>query len=188
MAFLSGNPWFAPGLAALAIVLVWRSGPRGLVCVLMLGLAAAAANEFVAEPLKDGVGRARPYAALGDVILRVGRGNPLGSMPSAHALNAGLMAAVACLYYRRAAWWVVPIAIGIGVSRVYNGAHFPSDVLAGWGLGVASALIIVWMANLAWQRLGPRWAPRGFQRIPNLWSPERTWKASAAPPSPADGP
>jgi undecaprenyl-diphosphatase len=123
MRFLSGNALSGSALAALAAGLLWRSGRKGLVFVVLLGVAAALANELVAEPLKDWSRRPRPYAALNEVILRVGRGNPLGGMPSAHAMNAVLMATFATWFYRPAGWVVMPLAAGVGFSRVYNGAH-----------------------------------------------------------------
>lgn len=171
MRFLSGNPLFVPALGVLAVVLIWKDRPRGLVFVLLLAAAAGMANGLVADPLKHWIERPRPYAALPDAVLRVGRGNPLGSMPSAHAMNVGLMATVAGWYYRRAIPWLVPLALAVAVSRVYNGAHFPGDVLAGLGIGVGVGAFVVAGAQFLWRRLAPRVVPALAVRVPSLAHP-----------------
>lgn len=60
------------------------------------------------------------------------------SFPSGHAVgNLIFFGAIAMLGRRRADWIVAAIYIvGIGVSRVWLGVHWPSDVLAGWVEGV----------------------------------------------------
>ena len=176
MAFLSGNRLFAPALVALAIGLLWKGGRRGLVFVVLLGLAAALANEFIAEPLKHGVARTRPYAALGEAILRVGKGNPQGSFPSAHAMNSALIATIAGWYYRRSLWIGIPAAAGVALSRVYNGVHYPSDILAGALFGATFGLVFLRGADAAWRRWAPRWFPRAARWLPSLRNP-------SAPPS-----
>lgn len=75
------------------------------------------------------------------------------SFPSGHSLGSvvsfGLFSYLV-LFSMPAPWgWLVAVAMAflcilIGVSRVYLGAHFPSDVLAGWVFaGVMLAVIIV---------------------------------------------
>lgn len=184
MAFLSGNRLFAPALVLLVAALLWKGGRRGRVFVVVVGLAAALANEFIVEPLKDGVRRPRPYAALDDAVLRVGRGNPLGSFPSAHALNTALIAAVAGWYYRRSLWIGVPVAAGVALSRVYNGVHYPSDILAGATLGAGFGLAWIHAADALWRGPIRKFAPGAVARLPSLRDPDRP----ADPPAPVKPP
>jgi undecaprenyl-diphosphatase len=58
---------------------------------------------------------------------------------------------------RRLKAYVLGVAIGltllIGLSRIYLGVHWPTDVLAGWCAGSAWALIC-WIVTLWLQRRG----------------------------------
>ena len=66
------------------------------------------------------------------------------SFPSAHSTNAVTVFASLAINLRKR--WVTVLAIVIplltGISRCVVGAHYPTDVLAGWLLGVISVLIV----------------------------------------------
>lgn len=180
---LSGHPLFVPLLVVVAVGLLWRGGPRGWVFVVILGVAAGLANEFVAETLKDWVRRPRPYAALPDVLLRVGRGNPLGSMPSAHAMNMALIATVTAWFYPRVGVAVGVMALGVGWSRIYNGVHYPGDVLVGFASGAGFALLVLWAFERLWTGWVIRKRPGWGERLPSLLRPPARWgNADSAPP------
>lgn len=84
------------------------------------------------------------------------------SFPSGHAAgNMMFFGALAMLAGRRRAFGIAtPVIILIGVSRVWLGVHWPSDVAAGWieGLGWL-ALWGAWLPARGWEQQRARNAP-----------------------------
>jgi len=170
MPFLSGNPLFMPALGILAVAMGWKGGVRGRLCVVMLVLVVGCLNNAVVGELKEMIGRPRPFLEVSDVRLLVGAGKTW-SLPSSHAANwfAGL--AVSWVYYRRSAWFMVPLAFLVSLSRVYNGVHYPSDVMAGGLVGLILGAGGVGMLNWLWRSAGRRWFPLWWRRLPSLVCP-----------------
>lgn len=90
--------------------------------------------------LKYSIQRQRPFVAHSS-ILRQGPATDPWAFPSAHSSAAFVTATHIALENRK--WYVVvpayTWATAVGVSRMYNGYHYPSDVLAGAVLGTGSA-------------------------------------------------
>lgn len=130
----------------------------------LLVMLAAAGGATLSQGLKAIFDRERPEAALRAVEVM----NP--SFPSGHAmLSAVVFLTIGVLSahfarQRHVKFYAVSAAVVttllVGLTRVYLGVHWPSDVLAGWSLGAAWALSC-WLA--AWAGLRP-W--RGWLRSP----------------------
>jgi membrane-associated phospholipid phosphatase len=92
---------------------------------------AIVAAALAAELIKRVARRARP-----DHLPLLVRHQRTGSFPSGHAATA---AAAACALFiaapHLAAVWIAMAAL-MAASRVYVGVHWPTDVLAGAGLGL----------------------------------------------------
>jgi membrane-associated phospholipid phosphatase len=170
MPFLSDSPWFACFFFAGAVLLVWKGGARGRICALMLALSLFLGNWLVCDSIKNAVARLRPFQTLPDTILRVGRGGSF-SMPSSHAANWFCLTMVFLVYYRRTVRAMLPLALLVCFSRVYNGVHYPGDVLAGAVLGAGYSAAVIWLCDALWQFLGPRWFPLWKGQLPSLIHP-----------------
>ena len=71
------------------------------------------------------------------------------SFPSGHSTNA--MSVYGSLAAGTRKKWLAVLAAAlpllVGVSRVVVGAHYPTDVLAGWLIGVAAIVVIPWLQS-----------------------------------------
>lgn len=101
-------------------------------------LVALGVNQFVVAAVAE----PRPYAVLDHPLLLVAPTlDP--AFPSDHAVMAGAVAAGLWLVSRRLGVAAVAAvaAVVMAVARVYVGAHWPGDVLAGLVLGAAVTLL-----------------------------------------------
>ncbi len=120
--------WIARRSEDLARVSAALWAPAG--ALIALGL-----NQFLGQ----GVGEARPYATLPHVLVLVSRTSDF-SFPSDHAVMAGAVATGVLLVDRRLGVVTALAALLMAFARVYVGAHYPGDVLAGLLVGAVVVL------------------------------------------------
>ena len=124
-----------------AVLLVMRRWRPALALLLLVPLKLVAERQL----LKKLVERDRPGQTESNPILR--DVPPAGlSFPSGHAIVAAATLVILWPYLGRTGRVIATVlAVGVGVARIYLGAHNPLDVVAGAGLGLilGAALTLV---------------------------------------------
>ncbi|MEV7415551.1 phosphatase PAP2 family protein [Streptomyces sp. NPDC089919] len=153
-------PYLLAALAGLIAARTQRERRSAVaLCLLVLGL-----GQLLRYTLMLSLSRPRPPAA--DWATPYASGF---SFPSGHASTGVLTAGLLVLaVWRRGPRHRLPLAAGIalwglavGLTRVYLGVHWPTDVLGGWLFATAWLAGCVWL----WGRLVPP-APRGAHEGP----------------------
>ncbi|MGW4364489.1 phosphatase PAP2 family protein [Nocardia takedensis] len=146
-----------------------RRGHRGDAVLVGVTGAGAALLTFVGKRL---IGRARPPA-----VDRLAF-EPSLSYPSGHSLGSmavlGIVTVALLPRLHRTARRVTAVAAAIcfvaavGLSRVYLGVHWPTDVLAGWSIGALWVLMCVTAYGYARNRAEPNEtdSPSGADQAP----------------------
>lgn len=133
-------------LIALAVTIGLTFAWRGWTPVVLMAIASAGSLAITVTG-KDLAGRARPPQSLA-----VPPFESSASFPSGHTLNAtvvlGLTAYLLVIWLRKRRWRAVTLVVlgllvlAMGLSRVYLGHHWLTDVIAGWAVGLG------WLASV----------------------------------------
>ena len=129
------------------IALLWYKKHTSVIfiCIGIIG------GILLAWLLKFAIARPRPPESL-HLVESFG-----SSFPSAHSLYAACLACLAIYMYRQhSRFTIIMIGAGLwmlmmGISRVYLGVHFPSDVISGWSISFIwiSLWYMVWIRYCA---------------------------------------
>ena len=107
--------------------------------------------------------RPRPFTAHSSLTHVLGARTTDPSFPSDHAAAAFAIAFAVFAFSRRAGVGFLVVATLIGLSRIALGMHYPSDVLAGLLVGLASAALVT--------RAGRPWVSRLVALVSRISDP-----------------
>jgi len=88
----------------------------------------------IGKILKVSVTRLRPFINIPNLNIKK-IGIDKYSFPSGHTTGAFSLALIIALYFPIFGFITIPLAICVGISRIYIGVHYPTDVIMGVFIG-----------------------------------------------------
>ncbi len=121
---------------------IWVFAPKPWSTIGMQAFIALAISHIPVAIMKKAWPRLRPYLVFPNAKIYK---NPLKdhSFPSGHTTAIFSVVSPFVMTYYWLGLILIPVAAIIGISRMYLGLHYPSDVAAGCVIGVATAACTV---------------------------------------------
>ncbi len=143
MYWLSDKLIWIPMYLLIIFLMVRRYKMRGVLMLVFVGLTIALCDQTASGLLKNTVQRLRPShepALAGLIYLSKAGPGGLYGFASSHAANVFGLATFLCFVldskFRYLKYGLFFWAILVAYSRIYNGVHYPGDVLAGTIIGI----------------------------------------------------
>jgi len=92
------------------------------------------------------VNRQRPFV-VDEKVVNILSHDPSKSFPSGHATFFFTLAAMLFLLDRKLGSLLFLVVILMGIARIFAGVHWPSDILAGAAIGIATGSLIYFFAK-----------------------------------------
>ena len=143
MPIITNKDYWGIPILCLIIYLLFFGQKKGKIVLFLLIISLGINDYICASIIKPTIARLRPsHEFLEYINLLVPKGGKW-SMPSNHASNMFVLAAIISNFYSKTKAGIFLIAILVSFSRVYVGVHYPMDVIVGASIGTTIAIIII---------------------------------------------
>lgn len=185
MAAVSNVEIWKPVLIALVLYALVFMGFKGRAFIFCLAITLLFTEQLLVRTLKSAIDRRRPKQVQAVRMVQLERTDPEfmtlfkkpeirfsdqtdrttsgPSFPSGHVTDNVIIGIFCALFFRRG-WLYFIVTAAVAYSRIYLGAHWPSDVLATTFMAAGVALLFAALLEFLWRTFAPRWMPRLFAR------------------------